>query len=442
MLLFILQAADIVSANLTESSASMSWPGCRCIRVVTDPGKTINETLHGSDEPFFMVLEAGDRLIPGLVTKAERWLDALEPREAGIVIQPAEHDDVSDEATAASPPLFWRTSAIRDGITRGFTSPAMMPFGQFLLPDKKYQLEHAGWTWRTVHADAVIKRHRRKPGWQKPEPANAYVLPMLNRPAVSSPSTAKPFVTIVVCTYQNAQFLEWCIRSVLIQSDPAWELIIVDDGSSDHTSALLRECPLFRDPRIRVFRHESNRGKAFCLNKALLHAQAPWLMELDADDWLAPDCVAAFSAGIEANPDVCCWYADHAEWQLSSDTRLFYRQIRMAEQGFTAAGLLDRPIALAPRLYRVELLKGLDGWLMTDPFEGRLYEDIQILLRIMQSRNHPMQRIPQVLYHRRIRLTSTTQKNKDHYDRWKVWMQQWLQQDQPGTGLIIRPTPE
>jgi glycosyltransferase involved in cell wall biosynthesis len=87
-------------------------------------------------------------------------------------------------------------------------------------------------------------------------------------------------------TYNCAKYIEASIRSVLEQTYTDWELLIVDDCSSDHTDQVVS---LFHDERIRFFRNEKNSGAAIARNVALREAKGRWIAFLDSDDLWLPD---------------------------------------------------------------------------------------------------------------------------------------------------------
>ena len=93
-------------------------------------------------------------------------------------------------------------------------------------------------------------------------------------------------VSIIMPSYNTASYIEASVQSVLAQSYPHWELLIVDDCSTDATPELLRR---FNDPRIRVFRNDKNSGAAVSRNYALREARGRWIAFLDSDDTWAPE---------------------------------------------------------------------------------------------------------------------------------------------------------
>jgi glycosyltransferase involved in cell wall biosynthesis len=96
-------------------------------------------------------------------------------------------------------------------------------------------------------------------------------------------------ISIVMPTYDRAATLPRAIDSVLAQTLDDWELIVVDDGSSDETAMVLAR---YRDPRIRVYRHGYNRGVAAAKNTGFDHIAGEWFTVLDSDDEIVPDALA------------------------------------------------------------------------------------------------------------------------------------------------------
>jgi len=88
-------------------------------------------------------------------------------------------------------------------------------------------------------------------------------------------------VSIIMPAYNTAPFIQKTIQSVFGQTYTNWELIIVDDCSTDNTEEILAE---IRDKRIRVYKNERNFGAAISRNKALREATGRWIAFLDSDD--------------------------------------------------------------------------------------------------------------------------------------------------------------
>ena len=92
---------------------------------------------------------------------------------------------------------------------------------------------------------------------------------------------SKPTVTIIIPTYNRAHLLGRAIRSVLTQTFHNWELIVVDDASTDNTKEVAYS---FQDPRIHYLCHETNRGGPAARNTGIREARGLYIAFLDSDD--------------------------------------------------------------------------------------------------------------------------------------------------------------
>ncbi len=99
----------------------------------------------------------------------------------------------------------------------------------------------------------------------------------------------KPIVSVITPVYNSVSSLTKAIESVIEQTFPDWELILVDDGSSDGSETV---CDRFAvsDPRIRVI-HQENQGLSVARNTGLSAAAGDYLQFLDSDDWLSADAL-------------------------------------------------------------------------------------------------------------------------------------------------------
>ena len=93
-------------------------------------------------------------------------------------------------------------------------------------------------------------------------------------------------VSIIMPSYNTAGYIAQSVESVLAQTYPYWELIIVDDCSTDHTDDII--APFLIDSRIVYLKNESNSGAAVSRNRALQVAKGKWIAFLDSDDLWNP----------------------------------------------------------------------------------------------------------------------------------------------------------
>lgn len=96
----------------------------------------------------------------------------------------------------------------------------------------------------------------------------------------------KELVSIIMPAYNTGRYISESIKSVLAQSYSDWELIIVDDCSTDNTDEVVAS---FNDPRIRYMKNEKNSGAAVSRNRALREAKGKWIAFLDSDDLWLPE---------------------------------------------------------------------------------------------------------------------------------------------------------
>jgi hypothetical protein len=109
-----------------------------------------------------------------------------------------------------------------------------------------------------------------------------------------------PAISVVMAAYNGAGLIEETIASVLAQDCGDFELIVVDDCSTDDTLARLRT---IADPRVVVIAAEANGGPVRARNRAFAAARGRYIVGLDQDDLCHPDRFSAQMAWLEANPE-------------------------------------------------------------------------------------------------------------------------------------------
>lgn len=119
-------------------------------------------------------------------------------------------------------------------------------------------------------------------------------------------------ISIVVPVYNVQQYLDSCVESVMKQTYTNWELLLVDDGSSDDSYALCCQWAQ-RDQRIRVFQNQHG-GPAKARNTAIEAATGAFVYFIDSDDWIEPDTLELMHTSMLANDAdvvVCGLYFDY-----------------------------------------------------------------------------------------------------------------------------------
>jgi glycosyltransferase involved in cell wall biosynthesis len=111
----------------------------------------------------------------------------------------------------------------------------------------------------------------------------------------------QPLVTVLMPVYNAAAYLKDALQSILEQTFTRFELLIIDDGSTDQTLSLIAS---FTDPRIRVVRNEKNLGISATLNKGLEAARCDLVARMDADDISYPQRLQQQFDYLAKHPDV------------------------------------------------------------------------------------------------------------------------------------------
>lgn len=129
-------------------------------------------------------------------------------------------------------------------------------------------------------------------------------------PAVSPTPGNVPAISIVLPVYNGAKFLRAALDSVFDQSFAGFELIAVDDCSTDATPAILAEYSA-REPRMRVITNQVNRKLPASLNAGFASARGAWLSWTSDDNLLLPDMFARLIEARDANPEADIIHADY-----------------------------------------------------------------------------------------------------------------------------------
>lgn len=119
-------------------------------------------------------------------------------------------------------------------------------------------------------------------------------------PVDTGPSTtSRPFFSVLVTAYNRAHELPRCLDSCRRQPFGDYEIVVVDDGSTDDTGAVLAALD---EPRLRVVRHDRNRGISPARATGARHARGEWLVVLDSDWELMPGALTRLKEIIDARP--------------------------------------------------------------------------------------------------------------------------------------------
>jgi glycosyltransferase involved in cell wall biosynthesis len=197
----------------------------------------------------------------------------------------------------------------------------------------------------------------------------------------------EPLVSIITASYNKVNFIKETILSVIQQSYSNWELLIIDDCSTDKTVAQVEN--LVNDKRIKLFKNESNRGANFCRNMGIDNAKGDYLIFLDADDILALDCLKNRVSTAIQNPEI----------QLFVFTMgVFYHKIGDSDQNWVPSskdplkGFLQHklPWSILQPFWKADFLIHLNGF---DESFKRL-EDVELNTRALLDKDLKYKLVP------------------------------------------------
>lgn len=102
----------------------------------------------------------------------------------------------------------------------------------------------------------------------------------------TKPTHQRPLFSVVIPCFNSARYIQRAIDSILMQSIQSFEILIVDDASTDDSVEVISE---YTDSRIRLFQNDRNFGQSYARNRAIRESQGEWIAVLDADDWYGCD---------------------------------------------------------------------------------------------------------------------------------------------------------
>ncbi|MDG1277526.1 MAG: glycosyltransferase [Algoriphagus sp.] len=216
-----------------------------------------------------------------------------------------------------------------------------------------------------------------------------------------------PLVSVIIPCYNQAHFLSDCLHSLIRQTFPNWEAIIVNDGSNDHTEELAREFTRI-DSRIQLI-SQGNQGLSGARNSGLKLAKGEFLLFLDADDWLESNCLQTFFETMEANPNCSLIRAGYAYWDRLGGNKshehlpfangLIYPQVLISNIGPCHSILIRKNLALEIGEFDAKLksCEDWDFWMRAGRLGAKIFSIPKVLVAYRYVLDS-MSRNPQVMY--------------------------------------------
>lgn len=162
-------------------------------------------------------------------------------------------------------------------------------------------------------------------------------------------------VTVYIPVHNYGRFLRQAIESVLSQKYGDWELIVIDDGSTDNTPQILADYE--RHPRITIVRQE-RKGLPVSNNVALRLARGDYFIRLDADDYLDENALVVLANVLDAHPEVGLVYPDY--YTVNEEGEIL--EIHRRKKAHTEVTLFDIPAHGACTMIRKSCLLELGGY--------------------------------------------------------------------------------
>lgn len=188
-----------------------------------------------------------------------------------------------------------------------------------------------------------------------------------------------PHVSIIIPVYNGERYIRPMLESVMAQKAKRFEVIVVDDGSSDSTQSIVREMARVYG-RIRII-EQSNRGPGMARNVGLEHALGEYVLFLDSDDSVEPDLVThAYTRAKETEADIVVYR---------------YRRNDMSDNSFHPDDdpwkAKDYPTVFSPRDHAENLFDAFKNWPWNKLFRRDFLKDNEIIFP-------PLHRIEDLLF--------------------------------------------
>jgi len=203
-------------------------------------------------------------------------------------------------------------------------------------------------------------------------------------------NSKQPLISVIMACYNAASFVEEAVTSVLQQTYPHTEVIVVDDGSRDDSPDIVKRLATDHPDRVRL-KHLKHSGPYPARNLGLSHARGDYIAFLDADDWWREDCLEKLLTALqdeEADLTYCGWQ-NVGEHMLSPEPHI---PPAYEKEDPVAAFLKSCPWPIHAALVRRSVLDAVEG------FSERLFSsmDYDLWLRILAHTGNIV-RVPEVL---------------------------------------------
>lgn len=192
----------------------------------------------------------------------------------------------------------------------------------------------------------------------------------------------QPFFSVIIPTFNRASLLQKAINSVLSQQFDDWELIVVDDGSTDNTAAVVRAID---DPRVRYV-YQTNAERCAARNNGIAHALGRYICFLDSDDYYLPQRLTLLYNTLEDRSFPCQMF--YTGLLIDCDGKVERLVIKYTDKGNVFENIATNIIHSQQVCISCEILAQFKF-----DTRFRIGEDIELWLRI--ARQYPVNYLPE-----------------------------------------------
>lgn len=232
-----------------------------------------------------------------------------------------------------------------------------------------------------------------------------------------------PTFSIVIPAYNIENYIAKTLESVLAQTLQDFEIILVDDGSSDKTVAIIQQ---FNDPRITLLQ-QKNRGLAGARNTGIRHSQGDYIALLDGDDYWLPEKLERQLAHLETRPEVGVSFCPAAFMDDAGIPLGTYQMPQLTDLDApsflcsNAIGCGSTPVIRHQVLEAIKFQDTLRGALETCYFDEHLQrsEDLELWLRILLQTSWKIEGISEPLVYYRINPNSLSSNVFKQHESWE-----------------------
>lgn len=218
-------------------------------------------------------------------------------------------------------------------------------------------------------------------------------------------------VTVLIPFFNPGHYIIEAIDSVFDQTYKEWKIILVNDASTDNSVELILDY-IKDNEKIKIIHNPKNVGQPQSMNIGLAAVDTPFVIQLDADDWLASECLEVlYNEMINKTDNVALVSGNMNMIFEDAKGNHIKSRIKKGRSFSEKYEFIEATRSVWPRFYRTDALRKVGGWPTDGPYKGRYVEDMRILYRLIE--HYQFHWVDEVLYfHRRHANNETNMKTE------------------------------